>query len=67
MDDARLVAVSDEDENAFSEHHENKNTIKKTLYDLKIFKEFFVLTFLTHANEFWIHISIWETDHLPLP
>ena len=42
MDDARLVAVSDEDENAFSEHHENKNTIKKTLYDLKIFKEFFV-------------------------
>ena len=37
IDAARLIAVSDEDENAFSEHHENKNTIKKTLYDLKKF------------------------------
>ena len=42
IDAARLITVSDEDENAFSEHHENKNTVKKTLYDLKIFKEFFV-------------------------
>ena len=51
IDAARLIAVSDEDENAFSERHENKNTIKKTLYDLKNFQGILcMLTFLTHAN-----------------
>ena len=32
--------VSDDDVNAFSEQQENDNTKKKTLYDLKIFREF---------------------------
>ena len=32
--------VSDDDVNAFSEQQENENTKKKTLYDLKIFREF---------------------------
>ena len=38
---ARFVVVSDDDVNAFSEQQENENTKKKTLYDLKIFREFF--------------------------
>ena len=37
---ARFVVVSDDDVNAFSEQQENDNTKKKTLYDLKIFREF---------------------------
>ena len=37
---ARFVEVSDDDVNAFSEQQENENTKKKTLYDLKIFREF---------------------------
>ena len=37
---ARFVVVSDDDVNAFSEQQENENTKKKTLYDLKIFREF---------------------------
>ena len=37
---ARSVVVSDDDVNAFSEQQENDNTKKKTLYDLKIFREF---------------------------
>ena len=37
---ARFVVVSDDDVNAFSEQQENENTNKKTLYDLKIFREF---------------------------
>ena len=32
--------VSDDDVNAFSKQQENENTKKKTLYDLKIFREF---------------------------
>ena len=37
---ARFVVVRDDDVNAFSEQQENDNTKKKTLYDLKIFREF---------------------------
>ena len=37
---ARFVVVSDDDVNAFSKQQENENTKKKTLYDLKIFREF---------------------------
>ena len=37
---ARFVVVSDDDVNAFSEQQENENTKKKTLYHLKIFREF---------------------------
>ena len=37
---ARLVVVSDDDVNAFSKQQENENTEKKTLYGLKIFREF---------------------------
>ena len=37
---ARFVVVSDDGVNAFSEQEENENTKKKTLYDLKIFREF---------------------------
>ena len=37
---ARFVVVSDDDVNAFSKQQKNENTKKKTLYDLKIFREF---------------------------
>ena len=37
---ARFVVVSDDDVNAFSEQQEKENIKKKTLYDLKIFREF---------------------------
>ena len=37
---ARFVVVSNDDVNAFYEQQENENTKKKTLYDLKIFREF---------------------------
>ena len=37
---AIFVVVSDDDVNAFTEQQENENTKKKTLYDLKIFREF---------------------------
>ena len=37
---ARFVVVSDDGVNAFSTQQENENTKKKTLYDLKIFRQF---------------------------
>ena len=36
----RFVKVTDEYIKSFSEQQENENTRKKTLYDLRIFKEF---------------------------
>ena len=36
----RFVKLSEADIKSFSEEQENVNTEKKTLYDLKLFKEF---------------------------
>ena len=37
---SRFVLLNDEQVKEFSESFDNENTKKKTLYDLKVFKEF---------------------------
>ena len=37
---SRFSSISDEDVKEFTEKLENENTKKKTLYDIKVFKEY---------------------------
>ena len=37
---SRFASISDEEVKEFTEKLENKNTKKKTLYDIKVFKEY---------------------------
>ena len=38
---SRFASISDEEVKEFTEKLENENTKKKTVYDIKVFKEYF--------------------------
>ena len=42
---SRFASVSDKEVKEFTEKLENENTKKKTLYDIKVFKEFVKLDY----------------------
>ena len=48
---SRFVNLSEEDVNTFCDEQENKNTAKKTTYDIGIFKEFLAIYNSTEDRE----------------